>query len=71
MNAGLTGRAQRELDALAKVEGPGKAEAILIWHQRVNDHCLCGWDELGKSHPGHQVAMLREHGLLAPVDATP
>lgn len=41
------------------------AEAILIAHQRRDYRsCLCGWSELGKSHPGHQVAMLREAGLL-------
>jgi hypothetical protein len=41
------------------------ATAILTAHQR-RDHgsCLCGWSELGKSHPGHQVAMLREAALL-------
>ena len=41
-----------------------KAEAILVAHQRHRGGCLCGWSELGKSHPGHQVAMLREAGLL-------
>ena len=41
-------------------------EAILIAHQRRDIRgCLCGWTELGKSHPGHQTAMLREAGLLA------
>lgn len=40
------------------------AEAILIAHQRHRGGCLCGWDVLGKSHPGHQVAMLRDAGLL-------
>lgn len=41
------------------------AEAILIAHQRHSIRgCLCGWSELGRSHPGHQVAMLREAGLL-------
>lgn len=40
------------------------AEAILVEHQRMDaGSCLCGWSELGKSHPGHQVAMLREAGL--------
>ena len=36
------------------------AEAVLVAHQRHRGGCLCGWAELGKSHPGHQVAMLRE-----------
>jgi hypothetical protein len=41
------------------------AEAILIEHQRRDIRgCVCGWSELGHSHPGHQVAMLREAGLL-------
>lgn len=41
------------------------AKAVLTAHQRRDfGSCLCGWDELGKSHPGHQVAMLREAGLL-------
>lgn len=42
------------------------AERILVAHQRM-DHrgCLCGWSELGRSHPGHQVAVLAEAGLLA------
>lgn len=38
---------------------------ILTAHQRHKGGCLCGWDELGKSHPEHQAAMLREAGLLA------
>lgn len=41
------------------------AQAILAAHQRRDfGSCLCGWSELGKSHPGHQVAMLREAALL-------
>jgi hypothetical protein len=41
------------------------AEAILIAHQRRDYRgCLCGWSDLGKSHPGHQVAMLRKAALL-------
>ena len=40
------------------------AEKILIAHQRHRGGCLCGWAELGKSHPGHQVADLREAALL-------
>lgn len=42
------------------------AELVLVAHQRRDiSRCLCGWAELGKSHPGHQVEMLREAGLLA------
>ena len=42
------------------------AEAILVAHQRRDIRsCLCGWSELGRSHPRHQVAMLREAGLIA------
>ena len=41
------------------------AEEILIYHQRRDiTGCLCGWSELGKSHPGHQVQLLKEAGLL-------
>jgi hypothetical protein len=41
------------------------AEAILVAHQRASfSACRCGWSELGKSHPRHQVAMLREARLL-------
>jgi hypothetical protein len=67
-DAGLSPRARRELDALAQVEGPRRAEAILTIHQRYRGGCLCGWAELGKSHPRHQVAMLREAGLLVADD---
>ncbi len=45
------------------------AETLLIAHQRHRDGCLCGWSELGKSHPRHQVAKLREAGLLGDVTA--
>jgi hypothetical protein len=42
------------------------AAAILTAHQRRDyRRCLCGWSELGRSHAAHQVAMLREAGLLA------
>jgi hypothetical protein len=41
------------------------AEAVLLAHLKRDIRCcLCGWSELGKSHPGHQVAMLREAALL-------
>ncbi len=65
--AGLTPRALAELAALARVEGPGRAEAILTIHQRMDGGgpCLCGWAEIGSSHAGHQVEKLREAGVLA------
>ncbi len=64
--AGPSPRAVAELDALAQVRGPGQAEAVLTIHQRRDaGSCLCGWAELGRSHPAHQAAMLREAGLLA------
>ncbi|MGK5677599.1 hypothetical protein [Actinoplanes sp. URMC 104] len=55
------------------------AEAVLVAHQRATDRsCLCGWAKLGRSHPKHQVAKLRQAGLLsddaaevAPVSADP
>lgn len=40
------------------------AEELLVAHQRHRSGCLCGWAELGKSHPGHQVEVLRKAGLL-------
>jgi DNA-binding transcriptional ArsR family regulator len=72
MTADLSPNARRELAALAQVRGPLRAEAILISHQRRDvGSCLCGWAELGKSHAGHQVAKLRDAGLLAEADSTP
>lgn len=42
------------------------ATAILVAHQRRDiGSCLCGWAELGRSHPGHQVQMLAGAGVLA------
>lgn len=41
------------------------AEQVLVDHQRQSSGCLCGWAELGKSHPRHQVAALTDAGLLA------
>lgn len=66
----LSPRARAELAYLARVEGPRKAEAVLIAHQRLDvGSCLCGWAELGKSHAGHQVAMLSAAGVLREVTA--
>ena len=65
MTPDLSPRARAELDALSRVEGPRKAEAILIAHQRRDiGSCLCGWSELGKSHAAHQARMLAEAGVL-------
>lgn len=37
---------------------------VLVAHQRIdNRSCLCGWAELGKSHPAHQAAMLAAEGF--------
>jgi hypothetical protein len=39
-------------------------EDVLMAHQRQNSSsCLCGWSELGKSHPAHQAAMLAAAGF--------
>jgi len=55
------------MDSLFPAEAKTKlqaAEWVLVSHQRRRGGCLCGWNELGKSLPGHQAAMLREAGLL-------
>lgn len=47
-----------------------RAAEVLVAHQRMDKHalswpcCLCGWNELGRSHAEHQVKMLREAGVL-------
>jgi hypothetical protein len=42
-----------------------EAERILIAHQRRDIRgCLCGWGELGRSHPAHQVEVLAAAGLF-------
>lgn len=39
--------------------------AVLIAHQRrVAGPCLCGWDELGRSHARHVARVLRAAGAL-------
>lgn len=43
---------------------PDDAEMILVNHQRHRGGCLCGWNELGKSHARHQVSVLRDAGWL-------
>lgn len=45
--------------------------AILTAHQRHRGGCLCGWADLGKSHPEHQAAVLGMAGLLADKPAKP
>ena len=38
---------------------------VLVHHQRNGiKGCTCGWGELGKSFPEHQVVALREAGLV-------
>lgn len=42
------------------------ALAVLLAHLKRDIRCcVCGWSELGQLHTIHQVAMLREAGLLA------
>ena len=56
------------MDSLFPAEAKTKlqaAEWVLVSHQRRRGGCLCGWNELGKSLPGHQAAMLREAGPLS------
>lgn len=39
--------------------------ALLVAHQRRDvGSCLCGWNELGRSHAQHQMLMLRGARLL-------
>jgi hypothetical protein len=50
------------------------ATAVLVDHQRRDiGSCLCGWAELGRSHPRHQVQMLAAAGVLVAdvADAAP
>jgi len=45
---------------------------VLTAHQRQNaGSCLCGWAELGKSHPEHQAAMLSAAEFEEAADARP
>jgi hypothetical protein len=44
-------------------DGPSGMAEVLIEHQRHRGGCLCGWDELGKSHPAHQAAALSAAGF--------
>jgi len=38
---------------------------LLILHQRKDSQsCLCGWGELGRSHPEHQANVLQLAGVL-------
>lgn len=42
-----------------------RAAEVLVAHQRKDiGSCLCGWGELGRSHPRHQVQALATAGLL-------
>lgn len=42
-----------------------RAVEVLVAHQRqTSQFCLCGWGELGKSHPEHVAAMLDAAGVL-------
>lgn len=41
-----------------------KAVQILVEHQRHRGGCLCGWNQLGASHPEHQWRMLKARATL-------
>ena len=44
------------------------ATKVLVAHQRQTaQHCLCGWGELGRSHPEHVAKQLQAAGLLREV----
>ncbi len=63
--------AQREIAYLTRVAADRdfppveRAKALLIIHQRTESlECLCGWNDLGKSHAQHQAEVLSDFGLL-------
>jgi hypothetical protein len=67
--------AQREIAHLARhamdtrLDPVERAGSLLIAHQRRDaGSCLCGWDEVGKSHAAHQADELARTGLLAAAD---
>lgn len=67
-----TSSAQREIAQLTRLAADRqlapaeRATALLTGHQRtVAGGCVCGWAELGKSHPGHQADVLVRANLLA------
>lgn len=67
--------AQRELAQLSRlamdpqIAVAERATALLTAHQRMDaGSCLCGWGELGKSHPGHQADTLARAGLFVAAD---
>jgi len=33
---------------------------VLVAHQRHRGGCLCGWNELGRSHPAHIIAVWQD-----------
>jgi hypothetical protein len=67
--------AQREIAILTRLAADTRltpterAQALLTAHQRFDARsCLCGWDELGKSHAAHQADELARMGLLVAAD---
>lgn len=68
----LSPNAKHEIELLlriaddASVQPVERVRALLIAHQRRDvGSCLCGWDELGRSHAGHVAYTLDRAGLLA------
>lgn len=62
---------RRELDRLAREATDerntitDRVSYVLSAHQRFDvGGCLCGWNELGKSHPRHVADALNDVGLL-------
>jgi hypothetical protein len=43
-------------------------ETVLTAHQRHRGGCLCGWGELGRSHPMHQAEQILARWRLVPVE---
>ena len=42
-----------------------QAATVMISHQRISSqYCLCGWGELGASHPKHVAQALADAGII-------
>ncbi len=78
MTTPLSANARQEIAHLARIAmntsyAPAqRAHAVLTAHQRwEGGGCLCGWNELGRSHARHQADELERAGLLASGEELP